>query len=132
MAFDPVTAALSIGNSLIERLWPDPVDQQKAQVELMKLAQAGDLGQLQVNAVEAKHESLFVAGWRPFIGWACGVAMVFNFMFIPIMSWVAITQGLPSGPPPLDLGEMMPVLLGMLGLGGLRTIEKRAGVNKNR
>ncbi len=79
------------------------------------------LAQLEVNKAEAGHKSLFVSGWRPFIGWVCGVSMGFNYMLLPLVSiWVELA--------PLDLTTMMPVLMGMLGLGGLRTAEKIKGV----
>ena len=77
--------------------------------------------QMAVNAKEAEHSSIFVSGWRPFIGWVCGVSMGFNFMVLPLLGvWVELA--------PLDLTTMMPVLMGMLGLGGLRTFEKAKGV----
>ena len=82
---------------------------------------AAMLAQLEVNKVEAASSSLFVSGWRPFIGWVCGVSMGFNFLGVPLLSAFAVVIS------PLDLAVMMPVLLGMLGLGGLRTYEK---VNK--
>ena len=79
------------------------------------------MAQLAVNAKEAEHKSIFVSGWRPFIGWVCGVSMGFNYMLLPLVSiWVELA--------PLDLTTMMPVLMGMLGLGGLRTAEKIKGV----
>ena len=91
-------------------------------------------GQLEINKQEAAHPSIFVAGWRPFIGWVCGVALVWNFIIQPLLLWVAWMM--PelvidmSTAPKLDSGELMTVLLGMLGLGGLRTYEKRLGVNR--
>lgn len=86
-------------------------------------------GQLQINMKEAEHGSIFVAGWRPFIGWVCGCALVWNFLFRPIATWVAFLYGVDlSGAPILDTGELTSILLGMLGLGGLRTYEKRLGV----
>ncbi len=89
-------------------------------------------GQLEINKVEAKHASLFVAGWRPAVGWICGISLAWNFIIHPILLWVSFL--LPetaidlSTAPQLDTGELMTVLLGMLGLGGLRTYEKRVGV----
>jgi len=91
-------------------------------------------GQLEINKQEAAHPSIFVAGWRPFIGWVCGVALVWNFIIQPLLLWVAWMMpelGIDmSTAPKLDSGELMTVLLGMLGLGGLRTYEKRLGVNR--
>ena len=80
------------------------------------------LAQLEVNKTEAQHKSLFVSGWRPFIGWVCGVSMGFNFLAVPLL----MSAGFEIAS--LDLTTMMPVLMGMLGLGGLRTAEKIKGV----
>ena len=82
------------------------------------------LGQLRVNKEEAKHDSVFVAGWRPFIGWVCGSAMAFNYMVVPIATAFGAEMHV------LDITTMFPVLLGLLGLGALRTYEKEAGVSR--
>jgi hypothetical protein len=91
-------------------------------------------GQLEINKMEATHASTFVAGWRPFIGWVCGTALVWNFIIQPLLLWIAWMMpelGIDmSTAPKLDSGELMTVLLGMLGLGGLRTYEKRLGVDR--
>ena len=80
--------------------------------------------QTKINAVEAQHRTLFVAGWRPFIGWICGVALAYNFVIRDLFIW--LFQGLfeTEAPPALQMDHLMTVLLGMLGLGGLRTYEK--------
>ena len=92
-------------------------------------------GQLDINKEEAKHASLFVAGWRPAVGWICGIALGWNFILHPMLLWLAfILPDIPidlSTAPQLDTGELMTVLLGMLGLGGLRTYEKRVGVGRD-
>ena len=89
-------------------------------------------GQLEINKTEAQHSSIFVAGWRPAIGWICGVALGWNFVVQPLLLWGAwiFPEIAPdiSTAPKLDTDELMTVLLGMLGLGGLRTYEKRLGV----
>ena len=86
-------------------------------------------GQLEINKQEAAHGSIFVAGWRPGIGWICGAALGWNFLVQPIASWAAFLGGIDlAGMPTLDTGELTTILLGMLGLGGLRTYEKRLGV----
>lgn len=82
--------------------------------------------QIAVNKQEAAHKSLFVAGWRPGTGWVCLTAMASNYIVMPYLAVFGYTV------PVLDLGEMMPVLLGMLGLGGMRTYEKRNGVARER
>ena len=91
-------------------------------------------GQLEINKTEAQHTSIFVAGWRPFIGWVCGIALVWNFIVQPLLLWIAWMMpelGIDmSTAPKLDSDELMTVLLGMLGLGGLRTYEKRLSVSR--
>lgn len=86
-------------------------------------------GQLEINKMEAQHGSIFVAGWRPAIGWICGSALGWNFIVQPIITWAAFISGVDMADAPrLDTGELTTILLGMLGLGGLRTYEKRLGV----
>ena len=87
-------------------------------------------GQLEINKAEAQSRNIFVAGWRTFIGWTCGVAMAYNYVIHPIMIFVLAQLDYLVALPALDLGEMMPVLMGMLGLGGLRSFEKYKGISK--
>ena len=87
-------------------------------------------GQLEINKAEAQSRNIFVAGWRPFIGWTCGVAMAYNYVIHPIMIFVLAQLDYLVALPALDLGEMMPVLMGRLGLGGLRSFEKYKGISK--
>ena len=89
-------------------------------------------GQLEINKTEAAHKSLFVAGWRPAIGWICGLGMASNFLLIPIANFVLALTGSAVVVPLLDTGEMMPVLMGMLGLGAMRTYEKKQGVQRDK
>ena len=89
-----------------------------------------DLAQLGINKVEAAHRSMFVAGWRPFIGWTCGVALMYTYVLQPILVFGLAQSGYLVDLPRMDLGELMPVLMGMLGLGGLRSWEKVKGVAK--
>jgi len=96
-----------------------------------KHAQELAKGQLEVNKAEASHRSAWVAGWRPFIGWVCGVALAWHFVLSPVIiflaAWFNVT--LPALPT-FDMGSLMTVLMGMLGLGGLRTFEKSKGLTK--
>jgi hypothetical protein len=96
-----------------------------------KHAQELAKGQLEVNKVEAGHRSRFVAGWRPFIGWICGAALAWHFVAAPLLTFVFAYLGadLPQLPS-FDMDALMTVLLGMLGLGGLRTFEKAKGLSK--
>jgi len=132
MSFDPVSAALDIGGKLIDRLWPDPAAAAAAKLELVKIQQSGELaqimGQMEINKVEAANPSVFVSGWRPFIGWVCGAACAWNWIGLKIALFIAAYFNHPLNLTPADLNEMLPVLMGMLGIGGLRTIEKINGV----
>ena len=89
-----------------------------------------DLAQLEINKQEAAHRNIFVAGWRQFIGWSCGIAMCYAYIIQPITIFVLAQTGNLVSLPTLDLSEMMPVLLGMLGLGGLRSFEKYKKISK--
>lgn len=84
--------------------------------------------QIEVNKAEAASASLFKGGWRPFIGWVCGIAFAYHFVLQPIVVFVLVAAGLAIPDlPEFDMGTLMPVLMGMLGLGGLRTFEKVQG-----
>ena len=87
-------------------------------------------GQLEINKAEAQSRNVFIAGWRPFIGWTCGVAMAYNYVIHPILMFTLAQFNYLVAIPALDLSEMMPVLMGMLGLGGLRSFEKYKGISK--
>ena len=88
------------------------------------------MAQIEINKIEAGHRSLFVAGWRPFVGWTCGIAMLYHFLLQPIIVFGLSAAGLSFDLPTFDMGSLMTVLMGMLGLGGLRTFEKTKGVTK--
>jgi hypothetical protein len=132
VSLDPVSALLDIGGKVIDRLWPDPVQAANAKLELIKLQQSGELavivGQLEINKAEAASASVFVSGWRPFIGWVCGAACAWNWIGLKIALFAAAYFEHPLTLAPADLSEMMPVLMGMLGIGAMRTIEKLNGV----
>ena len=124
---------LELGKDLIGRFIPDKEEQRKAEVEFLKLAMDGELkqviAQLEINAREAAHPSVFVAGWRPFFGWAGGVGFVYATMMQPLLSWAASIQGWPA-PPTLNIDLLWVVITGMLGIGGMRTYEKKQGLSK--
>lgn len=106
-------------------------DKEKMQLELenRKLDQAIDLAQIEVNKIEAASSSLFTSGWRPYIGWGCGTAFLYSAMFEPIARFIAQVGFGYTGPfPQLDTNMTMQVLLGMLGMAGMRSYEKSKGV----
>lgn len=88
--------------------------------------------QLEVNKAEAAHKSLFVAGWRPAVGWVCVAGMAGNFIVIPLANFALALAGSAVSIPLVALSEMMPVLMGMLGLGAMRTVEKAKGVQREK
>ena len=128
MAIDPLTAALSIGGQVIARIWPDPADQARAQLALLELAQRGELAQVEVNKAEAASGSAFTSSWRPLIGYVCGLGCAWNWIGLPVASFAFSALGHPVAVYPADLGEMMPLLFGLLGMSSLRTFEKVKGV----
>jgi len=111
---------------VIDRLWPNKTEREKAELQAAMLVVQG---QLEVNKVEAASSSVFVAGWRPFIGWVCGAACAWNWIGLPVAKALLLAFGGPVlDLSPADLTEMLPVLMGMLGLAGYRTFEKTKGV----
>ena len=132
MALDPVTAILNVGNALIERLIPDKNAQEQAKIALIQMQAQGELsqlaGQLEINKAEASSPNLFVAGWRPAVGWTCAAGLVSQFIVSPLATWLASLLGHPIAYPNLDMGTLLTLLFGMLGLGGLRTYEKTQDV----
>jgi hypothetical protein len=88
-------------------------------------------GQLEINKMEAQHRSIFVAGWRPFLGWGLSFAMIWHFVLVPMITFGFAYAGMVAPDlPAFDMDSLMTVLLGMLGLGGLRTFEKSKGLTK--
>jgi hypothetical protein len=130
MAFDPLSSILTLADTVINKLFPDKTEAEKAKVRMAELAMSGQLeemkaqvslllGQMNINSEETKHASWMVAGWRPFSGWVCGGALAYTFILQPFLSFLTGWQT-----PALDMGELMTILMGMLGLAGARTYEK--------
>lgn len=137
---DPITAVLNIGSQLIDRLFPDKAQADAAKLQMLQLQQSGELAQMQattdlakaqiaVNTAEAANGSIFVSGARPFILWICGIALAYSAIFEPIARFVAMIVYRYNGAfPVLDTTITMQLLMGLLGLGTMRTIEKLKGV----
>jgi hypothetical protein len=132
-------ALIPLLGNLLDKFFPNPAEAADAKLKLMQMAQTGELaqldadlklatGQMEVNKVEAASASLFVSGWRPAIGWICGAAFAFKFVVGPSAVVLMAIAGHPITLPVFDFTEMSTILLGMLGLGGLRTVEKVKGV----
>ena len=129
-----ISSILPVAGEVIDRVVPDKNAKAKAKRDLEKaLVDAevsGLLGQIEINKIEAASRSAFVAGWRPFIGWTCGSAMAYAYVVQPFFTFILAQTGHLIELPRIELGEMMPVLLGLLGLGGMRSFEKFKGVSK--
>ena len=129
----PLGAILDIGSKILDRVLPDPTERAKAQLELLKLEQSGDLAvmtaQTDINKVEASNSSIFVSGWRPFVGWVCGIALLYAAILEPFSRFVAQVIFKYAGEfPHIDTELTLQILLGLLGLAGMRSWEKKEGV----
>jgi hypothetical protein len=102
----------------------------KLQHELNQELHKANIAQLEVNKVEAAHRNVFVAGWRPFTGWVCASALAYHFIIEPIVVFGLALYNIQLTLPQFDMGSLLTVLMGMLGLGGLRTFEKSKGLTK--
>src|SRR5690348_12541889 len=122
---------------ILDKVIPDPQAKAQAQIELLRLNQAGEFKELDaqlemarnqtaINVEEAKSTSLFVSGWRPAMGYCCVAIFAANYIGAPLLAWLSPVMHIPA-PPRLDIGEVIPVLMGMLGLGSLRTVERVKG-----
>jgi hypothetical protein len=136
-----ISSVLDFGSKIIDRVWPDPAQAAAAKLELFKAQQAGEFkemdqafelakAQIGVNQAEAGNGSVFVSGWRPAIGWVCAAALGYQYLLRPLVSWGVLAAGhsLPAMPG-LD-ENLWQLMMGMLGLGGLRTFEKVKGASK--
>ena len=124
---------LEVGKTLLDRFVPDPEAKRQAEMELVRMAADGELkqtiAQLEINAREAAHPSVFVAGWRPAFGWCGALGFLYATIGQPLLAWGAAIKGWPA-PPALTLDLLWVVVTGLLGIGGLRTFEKAKGVTK--
>jgi Holin of 3TMs, for gene-transfer release len=128
---NPLATILNLGTAIIDRVIPDKSAAAAAKAQLIQSEVNGDLQQLHdqvsVDLAEAANQSVFVAGWRPFVGWGCGVAFIYAFVVQPAVQFalVAFHSNFDvTKLPKLDISTMMPVLLGMLGLGAMRSWDK--------
>jgi len=130
-------ALLPLLGTLLEKFFPDPTAAAEAKLKLAQMAADGELaqlnadmqlaiGQLEINKVEAAG-GFFKSGWRPAAGWTCVAAFAWNYVLGPMIVNVLAIFGHPVTFAPLDLSEMLPVLLGLLGLGGYRSFERMKG-----
>lgn len=143
MSLDPITAILDLGRTALDKFVPDPKAKAEAIYKLQELADKRDseqlqaevqriLGQIEINKIEASSTDRFVAGWRPFVGWVCGTALAYQFIAEPLLRFIAQVCFKYTGAfPVLQLDELSTILMGLLGLGVMRTVEKTKGVAGN-
>jgi len=132
---DMIQALIGPVTGLLDKFIEDKDQKNALAHEIATLAQKqahqAQLAQVEVNKQEAQHRSIFVAGWRPFVGWVCGIALAYHFILAPIILFsVSITGIQIPELPSFNMETLTTVLLGMLGLGGLRSFEKYKGVSK--
>lgn len=140
-----IAAFLPLIGKVVDLIIPDPNKAAEFKLRAAEMAQKGELaaldadvrlalGQLEINKAEAESASVFKGGWRPAVGWVCAIAFGYSYIVLPFMMFLVFTFGSPeviaqlANLPRLEMGEMMPVLFGMLGLGVMRTREKEKGV----
>jgi len=132
---DAIGAALNIGNTLVDRLIPDPAKAAEAKLALLKMQQDGSLAQLtavtdlakaqvSVNQAEASSGNAYAADWRPTIGYILGFTMAYVYVVAPFLAWFTALVGHPTPIPSLDFNSISPVLMGMLGLAGMSSYDK--------
>lgn len=131
-------ALIPVLGGILDKVLPDPKAAAEAKLKMLDMAQQGELavlaadtelakGQMETNRAEAGNANIFVSGWRPFIGWTCGLTVAFKYVGGPLLVMVAQMTGHEIPLPQIDASELWPVLMGMLGLGGYRTMEKLKG-----
>lgn len=130
-AAEAVTSVADTVASGLDSLFTSDDERLTHQEVLERLRQQPYLAQIQLNTVEAGHRTIFVAGWRPFIGWVCGSGIAYHFIAQPLLTWV-MAIGWPEviAPPPLDFAPLMTLVMSLLGLGAMRTAEKARGLTR--
>lgn len=127
MSLAAIDGIASLASNVLDRFFPNKTEQEKQEITMAMMVIQG---QIDTNKVEAANPNMFVAGWRPYVGWVCGTGFAIQFVVAPIAEWGAALAGHPVKFPELDMGTLLTLLGGMLGIGGLRTYEKTRGVNR--
>ena len=133
MALDPITAISDLIKTGLEKWLPDANQREKASLEIAQMVHQGNMAQIEVNKIEAASSNLFVAGWRPAIGWICGAGYAYNFILQPFLIFMLTAAQVSINTtqlPALDIGEMSLMLANLLGFGVMRTYEKVKGNGK--
>lgn len=122
---------ISTVGGVIDKIIPDKGKAAEMKHEIAMSLVTSDLAQMEVNKEEASHKSIFVAGWRPAVGWVCVIALFYNYIATPMLGAWATIYHPDAVIPQLDISELMTLLFGMLGMGTLRSYDKRNGVSTN-
>lgn len=129
---DPISAIASLIQTGVNKIFPDANIKTEQALEIAKEVHEELMGQIEINKVEAASSSLFVAGWRPFVGWVCGISLGYNFILEPFIQFLAVLGQIPfdiTKLPVLDSGELMSLLMSLLGLGAMRSYDKTQGTS---
>jgi hypothetical protein len=113
-----------LATGIIDRVWANPNETEKVKLEALKIAMTSELAIHATNQEEAKHGSIFVAGWRPAVGWVCTAGVAYAFLLRPFLVWMSLNAGWEV-PPELDVFHLIGLLTGMLGFGAYRSYEKQ-------
>ncbi|CAN0621116.1 conserved protein of unknown function [Burkholderia multivorans] len=138
--FSPGGGAFALLDDIVKRVWKDPAQVDAVRLQLLDMQQKGELAeldadlktrlaQIQVDDDEAKSDSLFKSGWRPFVGWTCGAGVAYMMVARPFVTWVCTAWWHVAVPPAIDTAVLQSILFGMLGLATARTVEKIRGAN---
>ena len=136
MAFTPIigaaTGALDVVGRILDNLFTTDEEKLTKQEALLRLAQEPQLAQIELNKIEAGHRSIFVAGWRPFIGWVCGFGLAWHYILYDMFIWVQVNFFPHAAVVPQLTGteSLISIVMALLGLGAYRTIEKIKGISK--
>jgi hypothetical protein len=126
--FDPVTSVANLVNTVVQRVVPDKQAQEQAKLAIAEMQLNGELanmaGQIQTNIAEAASSHVFVAGWRPYVGWICGTALAYEMLMRPLLTFLVAVCGGHAVAGAIQTQDLFTVLLGMLGLAAARTVEK--------
>jgi hypothetical protein len=137
MTIPIIGSLLEAGLKIIDKVIPDPAAKAQAQLEMLRLQQTGEfkqieadlqiqLGQIETNKIEAASAGLYKGGWRPAVGWVCVIGLAYTYVGQPLLAWFSLAQGLDA-PPSIDMFDLLILLGGMLGFGGMRSFERIKG-----
>lgn len=141
MPFDPITAGLEFVGKIADKIWPDPAAKADVMLKIDALRQTGELAELaagtqlaqaqtEINKIEAASTDKFSSRWRPFVGWVCGIAFLYAAILEPLLRFTAaVGFGYTGAFPAIDTDLTLQILLGILGLGSMRSFEKFKGLN---